>query len=85
MKFRKKPVLIEAFRFGVDPTPNWPFFGSKTEVGFDEQKKQPFLLISTLEGIMRADYSDWVIQGVKGEIYPCKDEIFKATYEAVND
>ena len=39
--------------------------------------------IETLEGVMRADPGDWIIQGVKGEVYPCKPDIFTATYEAV--
>lgn len=41
------------------------------------------LLIATLEGVMRAEPGDWVIRGVKGELYPCKPDIFAATYEAV--
>lgn len=41
------------------------------------------LVIATLEGVMRANPGDWVIRGVKGEIYPCKPDIFAATYEAV--
>lgn len=41
--------------------------------------------ISTLEGVMRADVGDWIIRGVKGERYPCKPDIFAATYEAVED
>ena len=40
-----------------------------------------FLSIDTLEGRMRADPGDWIIQGVKGEFYPCKPDIFEATYE----
>jgi len=41
-----------------------------------------YALIKTLEGEMRADHGDYVIQGVKGELYPCKPDIFVATYEA---
>lgn len=59
MKFRKKPVVIDAFR---------------TEETME---------IPTLEGTMRAAPGDWIITGVKGETYPCKDEIFKMTYEEV--
>lgn len=40
--------------------------------------------IKTLEGVMRADPGDWIIRGVKGELYPCKPDIFEATYEAVS-
>ncbi len=43
------------------------------------------LEIPTLEGVMRANPGDWIIRGVKGEVYPCKPEIFEATYEKVDD
>ena len=58
-KFRKKPVVIEAYQ---------------TDKPFD---------IETLEGVMHAEAGDWIITGVKGEQYPCKPDIFEATYEAV--
>ena len=58
-KYRKKPVVIEAFQ--------------------TEQR----MIISTLEGDMRAEVGDWIITGVKGEQYPCKPDVFEATYEAV--
>ena len=44
-----------------------------------------YLVIHTLEGDMRADVGDWIIRGVAGEFYPCKPDIFAATYEAVSD
>ena len=79
MKYRKKPVVIEAvcwtgenlvevldFTRQVPPTP------ITAERG---------LLIETLEGTMQARPGDWIIRGVKGEFYPCKDEIFRMTYE----
>ena len=44
-----------------------------------------YLSIKTLEGTMRADQGDWIIRGVKGEIYPCKPEIFVATYDPVEE
>lgn len=62
MKFRKKPVVIDA-----------------------EQHQGPEpLVIHTLEGDMTAQPWDWIITGVKGERYPCKPDIFAATYEAVS-
>ena len=80
MKFRKKPVEIEAiqwFKMGDHHAvmPGW----SLMEGG----KKEYFYFINTLEGEMRVKYGDWIIQGVMGEFYPCKDEIFKMTYEPV--
>lgn len=48
--------------------------------------RAPFgLSIRTLEGVMQADPGDWIIRGVQGEFYPCKPDIFEATYEAVED
>ena len=96
-KFRKKPVEIEAFRMGVDARPDWfqdkvtaneiiTFVVLKNE---DDGTGDPFefnktgCIIKTLEGDMTGDYGDWIIQGVKGEVYPCKPDIFEMTYEAV--
>lgn len=86
-KFRKKPVVIEAFQLhpNDDQTralpPNW-LVGAVVKGGI---KMQPDggAHIDTLEGVMRATVGDWIIQGVKGEMYPCKPDIFDATYEAV--
>ncbi len=83
-QFRKKPVVIEAFQWkplSVEAEdkaiPLWLVM-SNYDVGPGNT-----ILISTLEGVMRADPDDWIIRGVKGEIYPCKPDIFEATYEAV--
>ena len=59
MKFRKKPVIIEAYQ---------------TDRPMD---------IETLEGVMHANPGDWIITGISGEQYPCKPDIFEATYERV--
>jgi hypothetical protein len=86
-KFRKKPIEIEAWQFEA-PTfmkqPTW--FGHAMMVGKIHYRggENPHYTIETLEGKMRAVPGDWIIQGVKGEIYPCKDEIFRMTYEAVD-
>ncbi len=88
-KFRKKPIVIEAFQLtqeyidkvhidagvnsnqlGVEPIPNvWVY--------------EKIADIRTLEGIMTAVIGDWIITGIKGEVYPCKPDIFAATYEKV--
>lgn len=72
MKFRKKPVVIEAFQW-------------KPEMGEVGPVKQKFVgyVIETLEGDMTVSDGDWVIQGIKGEFYPCKPDIFESTYEKV--
>jgi len=79
MKFRKKPVVIEAIQLIEENIPAiLEFCGDKI--------KSHFLIgivIETLEGDMLADKGDWIIKGVKGEFYPCKPDIFAMTYEQV--
>lgn len=92
MKFRKKPVMIDAFQLRSGETlPDW-FCTALLEgrvrfpnsyIDGDGAVANAPAFIQTLEGEMRADDGDWIIRGVKGEIYPVKDEIFMATYEAV--
>ena len=77
MKFRKKPVVIEAVQF----TGN--FDEIEQFVGGDANFTNGKLVIATLEGALHASRNDWIIKGVKGEFYPCKPDIFEATYEAV--
>lgn len=88
-KFRKKPVVIEAFQLGVYPyLPDW-FMDklSANEIITHGEQWGPITHaeITTLEGMMIASAGDYIIQGVKGEVYPCKPDIFAATYEEVND
>lgn len=80
-RFRKKPVVIEAFRLGQigEPTPSPAWFGSPDPSTITTEG----LILHTPEGDMLARWGDWIIQGVHGEIYPCKPEIFAATYELV--
>lgn len=89
MKFRKKPVVIEAERC-LDligwSTNNWYALPKWFRDAYDGNNVgilicSDHILINTLEGEMRADIGDWIIRGVKGEIYPCKPDIFDATYE----
>lgn len=77
MRFKKKPVVIEAFCFTVDEVPDWWRELKDVQVEVDTCAA----LIPTLEGVMRASPGDWIIKGIAGEVYPCKPEIFKATYE----
>lgn len=79
MKFRKKPVVIEAWRNDpMSPPPEWVL----EAVGL-RNPSDGSLAIKTLEGVMIAKQGDWVIKGVAGEVYPCKPDIFVATYEPV--
>lgn len=81
MKFRKKPVVIDAFHFGYDNfVPEW-FRIAEGNGRLREYAGE--VKINTPEGVMTASFGDWIIKGVAGEIYPCKAAIFDATYEAV--
>lgn len=84
-KYRKKPVVIEAFRLGIDPMPDW-FCDARSANRirtYGEYKHLTHCEIETLEGVMTGTRGDYIIQGVKGEIYPCKPDIFDLTYEEV--
>jgi hypothetical protein len=81
-KFRKKPVVVEAFKWTgrVDLLTAWG-----RDVGFVPRfDLGAVVTIPTLEGIMTAQKGDWIIKGVKGEFYPCKPHIFEELYEAVD-
>ncbi|WP_343118085.1 hypothetical protein, partial [Clostridioides difficile] len=84
-KFVKKPVEVEAFKLGYDVEPKW-FIENDRVCNFMQEKCINGHIscdLKTLEGTMRANKGDYIIQGVKGEIYPCKADIFEMTYEKV--
>lgn len=56
----------------------------KKQVVVDAYQTKEKMYIQTLEGVMKADPGDWIITGIRGEKYPCKDDIFKETYEPVD-
>jgi len=78
-KFRKNPVVIEAIE---NKPENFNLIrlmaGNNIPI---HQMGDGRLGITTLEGVMTANFGDWIIKGVKGELYPCKRDIFEATYE----
>jgi hypothetical protein len=76
MKYRKRPIVIEAWRNTDDgePIPAWMNGAACWLTGGR-------FAIETPEGTMIAEPGDWIIRGIKGEIYPCKPDIFAATYE----
>lgn len=87
-KYRKKPVVIEAMQFeGTVGSANQilGWIGSNGADARRAHRTNPDrgVVIGTLEGEMTASPGDWVIRGVKGEFYPCKPDIFEATYELV--
>jgi hypothetical protein len=88
-QYRKKPVVIDAFKWtgGPDQTedPEWiieALEDGRATFGTNNRGRTA-ICINTLEGVMAADVGDWIIRGVKGELYPCKPDIFEATYETV--
>lgn len=85
MKFRKKPVVVEAVQWVGTNGREIDEFVSRNPQG-RTRTFRPLpdrLFIATLEGEHRADVGDWIIRGVAGEFYPCKPDIFALTYEAV--
>jgi hypothetical protein len=89
MRYRKKPVVIEAFRYGIDPEPDWfkeaLRYGNVYYNTWIPEDPIPECYIKTLEGIMTCNAGDYLIRGIIGELYPCKPDIFEATYEAVKE
>ena len=91
MRFRKKPVVIEAV--GVSEAMNgaarnWTSLPKWLSDAYDKGDivfAADCVVIRTLEGMHKGMPGDWIIQGVRGELYPCKPDIFAATYEAVTE
>ncbi len=88
-KYRKKPVVIEAAEVDVlliCARNNWEGLPDWVAAAYDRGDvlfAPDAVHIHTLEGNMRGERGDWIIRGVKGELYPCKPDIFAATYEAL--
>lgn len=82
MKYRKKPVVIEAIQLSKETFQEiWNWIGPDISASGDMDKC--YIFIDTFEGTLKAVSGDYIIKGVKGEFYPCKSEIFELTYEAV--
>jgi hypothetical protein len=82
-RFRKRPVVVEAWRFLLEARYPWreDDMFLLFPVKWDTEENCPYLEIETLEGLMRANNGDWIIRGVNGEYYPCKPDVFSKTYE----
>lgn len=95
-KYRKKPVVVEAFqmtkkrREDNSEWPNWlneawnKDFSESSAVSCEDYPNsngKDRLVINTLEGQHTVNWNDWIIKGIKGELYPCKPDIFEQTYE----
>jgi hypothetical protein len=88
MKFRKKPVVIDAYHLTENSF--WDVVGLVNVASSLHQYKPPennnsnwYIKIKTLEGVMKASPGDYVIKGIQGEFYPCKPDTFEQTYERV--
>lgn len=96
--YRKKPVIIEAFEMTKERrlsnadwpewlneawNKQWPESGSISCEDYPTSNGKDRLVISTLEGVHTVNWGDYIIQGVQGELYPCKPDIFEMTYEKV--
>lgn len=99
MKYRKKPIVIEAFqmtrerRYNNSEWPDWLHESWNLDrdsrcalfIDWDRSMEGVRLGLTTFEGEIQIEWDDWIIQGVQGELYPCKPYIFEATYEPVGD
>lgn len=93
-KYRKKPVVIEAYQYEGDfvssgnwTAPDWvnEAYNNGILVYKEVDNTPPELYVKTIEGDMKCNYKDYIIKGVKGELYPCKPDIFEKTYEQVDE
>ena len=88
-KYRKKPIIIKAVRYdgshkmACDLMHKFPKIISQEICRAGEVHPTGKIIIKTLEGDMKASLGDWIIQGVKDELYPCKPDIFEMTYDPV--
>ncbi|MDY4081167.1 MAG: hypothetical protein SOY97_06015 [Candidatus Metalachnospira sp.] len=97
MKYRKKPIEVEAIQYDGDLinrsgnwyVPDWLVKAYQNGTiyygAFDSTSPPCELYINTLEGVHHVSVGDYIIRGVKGELYPCKPDIFNATYEEITD
>lgn len=88
MKYRKKPVVVEAQKFIKADRSTWHPKIRQGGYGYDvtqERFAYPPFWVKTLEGFHEVSDGDWIITGVKGEVYPCKPDVFVMTYEPVED
>lgn len=91
-QFRKKPVVIDAVQFTEDLAKSMLIDGVAGPFGLTaggnyhparREVHSAYISIKTLEGVMQADIGDWIIKGIQGECYPCKPDIFAATYDPI--
>ena len=84
-RYRKKPIVIDAVQFTEENRDEWLALIDTHRVWSKEDGSLDYAIVPTLEGDHRASPGDWIIRGIKGEIYPCREDIFRLTYEQVPD
>ena len=82
-RYVKKPIEVEAVQWTGDNRPEIWDFCSLSYFNMDMESGEFKLILQTLEGEMEALKGDYIIKGIKGEFYPCKEDIFKLTYDEV--
>ncbi len=81
MKYRKKPIVVDAIQWtGHNTKEAMEFVGTDNIIAYTT-----YFEIKRIEGNLKVSEMDWIVKGVKGEFYPCKPDIFKETYEKVED
>lgn len=88
MKYKKKPVIIEAIQLlnnnsSIEECLKFIYNVFITDDDIETVKNDKHIRIQTLEGYMKASFGDYIIKGVNGEFYPCKPDIFEKTYESI--
>ena len=87
MKYKKKPVIIDAIQWTGDNVSEVLDFVGHLDIQMSNHDVDGImkteLYINTLEGVMHASVDDWIIKGIRGEFYPCKPDVFKETYDPV--
>ena len=84
MRFMKRPVIVEAVQYhGTGEIEGPPWIGEAIQAGVLISTDSGQLGVHTLEGIMFVSPGDWIIRGIRGELYPCKPDIFSETYQEV--
>jgi hypothetical protein len=87
MKYRKKPLVVEAWVIGPcgdTPPPDWVMAGFAQYL-LDWDGSSETMLIQTSEGPIKGNCGDYLIRGIRGELYACKPDIFAETYDPVED
>lgn len=85
MKYKKRPVIVNAFQVGYEPFPEWAeeaLMDGTLRINNDDIEN-PYLIVKSLEGDMKAEFGCFIIKGIEGEVYPCRGDIFWKTYERI--